>query len=180
MPGELRHPLGMLSRRAWSLSISGALLSLAAPELAFAAQPRELFTLARSTNANVVKYAVRLGKEGQLEVAHPIEAYWLMLAGNGHREELTWSERQLAYGFSTSEVTPRSCVLRLSACPDRQLRVAADNGSFVARLEIARQPATLQRIFVRTEGSLLPSVRYVEISGLNTSNQRVVERILPR
>ncbi len=171
----------MLSRRAWSLSISGAVLSLGAPELAFATPSRELFTLARSTNANVVKYAVRLGKEGQLDVKNPVEAYWLMLAENGRREGLSWSERQLAYGFSVSEVTTQGCVLRLTACADRRLRVRAKEGAFQAQLEIARQPATLQRIFVRAEEhSLLPSVRYVEISGVSASNQRVSERILPR
>lgn len=171
----------MLSRRALPLLVPGALLTLCSPELVFAGQNRELFTLSRSTNANVVKYVLRLDKEGLLDAAHPVEAYWLMLAENGRREELTWGERQLAYGFSVSNVTPRSCTLRLTACPDRELSVRAVDGQFRAQLLIQRQAAYLQSIFVRTEEHLLlPSVRYVEISGLGANGQRVAERIVPR
>ena len=32
----------------------------------------------------------------------PIDVYWLMLAENGRREELTWMERKMAYGFEVS------------------------------------------------------------------------------
>ena len=171
----------MLSRRALPLLVPGALLTLCSPELAFAGQNRELFTLSRSTNANVVKYAVRLDKEGLLDVAKPVEAYWLMLAENGRREELTWGERQLAYGFSVSNVTPRSCALRLTACPDRELSVRTVDSRFRAQLLIQGRAAYLQSIFVRTEEhALLPSVRYVEISGLGANGQWVAERIVPR
>jgi hypothetical protein len=171
----------MLSRRALPLLVPGALLALCTPELAFAGSTRELFTLSRNTNANVIKYVVRLNKEGLLDVANPVEAYWLMLAENGHREELTWGERQLAYGFSVSNVTARTCTLRLTACPDRELSVRSVEARFRAELQIQRAPAYLQSIFVRTEEhSLLPSVRYVEISGQGVNGQRVAERIVPR
>jgi hypothetical protein len=104
-----------------------------------------------------------------------------MLAENGRREALTWGERRLAYGFSVSNVAPHRCTLRLTACPDRELSVRAVDGQFRAELKIQRQPAHLQSIFVRTEEhSLLPSVRYVEISGLGVNGQRIVERIVPR
>ena len=84
----------MLSRRAFQWLAPATLLELCLPALAQAAPSRELFTLARNTNANVVKYAVRIAKDGQLEASDPIEAYWRMLAENGRREELTWTERQ--------------------------------------------------------------------------------------
>ncbi|MEI9935601.1 MAG: DUF4833 domain-containing protein [Pseudomonadota bacterium] len=171
----------MLSRRAFQLLAPATLLELCLASAAQATPSRELFTLARSTNANVVKYAVRTRKDGLLDEAAPIEAYWLMLAENGRREELTWTERQLAYGFSVSSATRHGCVLRLAACSERELRVRAIDGSFRAELVIANQPASLQRIFVRAEQhTLLPSVRYVEVSGINASGKPVTERILPR
>ncbi|MEI9947688.1 MAG: DUF4833 domain-containing protein [Pseudomonadota bacterium] len=171
----------MLSRRAFQMLAPASLLELCLPSLAQAALPRELFTLARNTNANVIKYAVRTAKDGRLNVADPIEAYWLMLAENGRREELTWAERQLAYGFSVSNSSHRGCILQLAACSERALRVRAVEGSFRAELAIAKQPAALQRIFVCAEQhALLPSVRYVEISGINASGKLVTERILPR
>ncbi len=171
----------MLSRRAFQLLAPATLLELCLPVTAQAAPARELFTLARSTNANVVKYSVRMAKDGLLEASEPIEAYWLMLAENGRREELTWTERQLAYGFSVSNSSRRGCLLHLAACPERELRVRAVDGVYRAELAIAKQAASLQRVFVRTEQhTLLPSVRYVEISGTTANGKLVTERILPR
>jgi len=171
----------MLSRRAFQLLAPTTLLQLCSPTVAQAGQSRELFTLARNTNANVVKYAVRVAKDGLVDSAEPIEAYWLMLAENGRREALTWTESQLAYGFSVSNPSRTGCSLRLAACSERALRVRAIAGSYRAELVIAKQPAWLQRIFVFAERHLLlPSVRYVEICGTNASGKTVTERISPR
>ena len=171
----------MLSRRAFQWLAPATVFELCLPSRVHAAVPRELFTLARSTNANVVKYAVRTVKDGHLDAAHPVEAYWLMLAEDGRREELTWTERQLAYGFSVSDSSPSGCVLHLAACAERELRVRAFDDGYRAELKIAKQPAALQRIFVQTEPhALLPSVRYVELSGTSPGGQRITERILPR
>ncbi len=113
--------------------------------------------------------------------ACPIDAYWLMLAENGRREELTWTERKLAYGFSVSEQTGQGLTLHLSACTTRELRVRSTAGAFRAQLDIAGQAAFLQRIFVHTEeGLLLPRVRYVELFGVTTGARPVSERIVPR
>lgn len=170
----------MLSRRAFQVLAPATALELCWPRLAHALQSRELFTLARNTNANVLKYAARIGKDGQLDSSDPIEAYWLMLAENGRREELTWTERHLAYGFSTSNKSGLGCVVRLTACPERELRVRAVGGSYRAETMIAKQTAALKRIFVYAEPhALLPSVRYVEISGTNASGKPVTERIVP-
>ncbi len=171
----------MLSRRAFQMLAPAMLSELCRPTVAHASPSRELFTLARNTNANVVKYAVRTSKDGLLDGADPIEAYWLMLAEHGQREELTWTERHLAYGFSASNSTQHACALRLTACPERELRVRAVAGTYRAETAIAKQPAVLQRIFVCAEQhAFFPSVRYVEISGTNASGKLVTERISPR
>ncbi|HEX3773196.1 MAG TPA: DUF4833 domain-containing protein [Polyangiaceae bacterium] len=170
----------MLSRRALSMVLAAAAVEVWAPREAAAFPSRELFTLGRSKNANVVKYAVRTGRGGRLHPSEPIEAYWLMLAEDGRREELTWTERQLAYGFSITAQSEDALTLRLTACPERELHVRASDGAYRAELAIAKQPAFLRRIFVRTEeGFLMPKVVYVEISGSTASGQRVSERIKP-
>jgi hypothetical protein len=171
----------MLTRRAVSLALAAAAVEVCAPRGAEALPSRELFTLARSKNANVVKYAVRTARSGRLDPSEPIEAYWLMLAEDGRREGLTWAERKLAYGFSISAQTDDGLTLRLTACPARDLHVRAVSGGYRAQLTIAGQPAFLRRIFVRTEeGLLMPRVVYVEISGVSASGQTLSERIVPR
>lgn len=177
------HFTTMLSRRAFQMLAPAAALELSltiVPRVAGALPSRELFTLARNTNANVLRYAVRTGKDGRLDGRNPIEAYWLMLAENGRREELTWTERRFAYGFS-STATDQGCILRLTACPERELRVRAVDGGYRAEVTIAKQPTALKRIFVFAEShALFPNVRYVEISGTNASGQLVSERLLPQ
>jgi len=171
----------MLSRRAFQMLAPATALELCLPAAAHALPSRELFTLTRNSNANVLKYAVRTGKDGLLDASNPIEAYWLMFAEDGRREELTWTERRFAYGFSTSSLQSYGCCLRLTACSERELRVRAVDGRYRAELAIAKQPAILQRIFVVAEHhALLPSVRFVEISGTNASGKLVSERIVPR
>lgn len=170
----------MLSRRAFHGIAPAALLQLCLSERASALPSRELFTLARNTNANVLKYAVHTRRDGLLDSDNPIEAYWLMFAENGRREELTWTERQLAYGFSTSNSSPYGCLLRLTACPERELRVHMIDAAFRVEVVISGKLATLKRIFVFAEShAFLPSVRYVEISGISASGKRVTERLLP-
>jgi hypothetical protein len=170
----------MLSRRALPALLAAAVVELGVSRKLNALPSRELFTLGRSKNANVVKYAVRTDRDGRLDTAQPVEAYWLMLAEDGRREELTWTERQLAYGFSTSTPTRDGFVLHLTACSARPVRVRTASNGYRAELEIAEQLAILRRIFVRTEGGLLiPRVRYVEISGLAAEGRLVSERITP-
>src|ERR1700733_11852537 len=111
----------MLSRRALPAVLAAAALEAYAPRELHALPSRELFTLARSKNANVVKYAVRPARGGGFDLAAPVEAYWIMLAEDGRREELTWTERQLAYGFSVSNLSQGSFILHLTACSQRQL-----------------------------------------------------------
>ncbi len=171
----------MLTRRALLSGLAAAAVESSAQRELHALPSRELFTLARSKNANVVKYAVRIGRNARLDLANPVEAYWLMLAEDGRREALTWTERNLAYGFSVAGLSSDGFLLHLRAYSQRALRVRQVQGSYRAELEIARQPAFLRRIFVQTDGgTLIPSVRYVEISGLTASAQAVIERIIPR
>jgi hypothetical protein len=174
----------MLSRRAFQMLAPATALELcftSVPRVAGALPSRELFTLTRNTNANVVKYAVRTGSDGRLDGGRPIEAYWLMLAENGRREALTWAEQRFAYGFSTSNWTDHGCFLRLTACPERELRVRVVDGGYRAEVTIAKRPTALKRIFVFAEPhALFPSVRYVEISGIDEGGKLVSERLLPR
>jgi hypothetical protein len=171
----------MLTRRGLPGVFAAVAVEMCASRRLQALPSRELFTLARSKNANVVKYAVRTGRTGRLDLQNPVEAYWLMLAEDGRREALTWTERQLAYGFSVSAMSSDGFVLHLAACSQRALRVRAVSGAYRAELVIARQPAFLRRIFMQTDGgALIPSLRYVEISGVDAGGRVVTERIVPR
>jgi hypothetical protein len=166
------------TRRA--VLLAGAALLLSSEVGAAARKTRNLFTIARSTNKNVVHYDVVLQRGDQLNLSEPLVAYWVMHAEDGRREPLTWLERQLAYGFRiASEVRSEGFRLRLDAFPQRELTVARTAaGLFRAHVAIAGERAILERIFVATdEGGITPSVRYVDVEGVSASGRRVSERI---
>jgi hypothetical protein len=139
-----------------------------------------LFKILRSKNANVVRYLAVL-EGNDLSQRQPVAAHWLMLAEDGHREELSWAERKLAYGFSVSELSPERCVVQLTAFKQRPLVVERRGKSFRATLSIAGQRATLERIFVQTsEGGLLPSVQYLDLFGSAADGSPLSERVSSR
>ena len=144
---------------------------LAFPMLALLAVPRQeravnLFVIERSKNRNVVHYDLVLDKSGFYDTGRPLDVYWLMMAEDGRREELSFLERQ-AYGFELlPNAKPTELGVRLVAVKDRPLMVRRRSDAYRAELAIRGVPAYLERIFVVTrEGPVLPTVLYIELRG---------------
>jgi len=94
--------------------------------------PAELLRVARGTNANVVVYEARFASTGALDGRDPVHATWLMVAADGHREELNVLGQGLAYGFDIRRVAGGGYDLRLHAQPDRPIGVRMRQGCPVA------------------------------------------------
>ncbi len=140
-----------------------------------------LFTIHRSTNANVVCYDARLTSANEIATEDPIDAYWLMFAEKGQREELSWFERTRAYGFDLNgEVRPSSLTMDLQAFPYRPVGVEISGGSAIATIAILGKPAILHDVFVKASGGFIPSVDSIELRGTDRqSGEAVVETIRP-
>jgi hypothetical protein len=143
--------------------------------------PSELFRIERSKNKNVVCYAGRVDERGELDVEHPVVAYWLMLAKDGKREELTWLEQQLAYGFSV-ERGRGGLALRLVAFGSRPIYLRRRGERIHAETTIGGRLAFLDSIWVQADDGLLgPQVRWIELRGSDPqSGAKRVERIAHR
>jgi hypothetical protein len=140
----------------------------------------ELFRVARNTNANVVTYEARLASPGVLDERDPVHPVWIMLAEDGHREELNPFERAMAYGV---EVRPggggEAAVVALRARPELDIRVVLENGCPVARARIAGREATLRLVWVEASGGIIPEVVQVEMTGIDrASGAEVRERLI--
>jgi hypothetical protein len=166
--------------RLWLLAsllvVCGALLAFDAR----GASTESLFVIARSKNANVVRYDVRPTKNGGYDVRRPLDVYWLMQAEDGRREELSELERRTAYGYELLPgATATTFVFRLVALKARPLTVRRRGARFGAELVLAGAPARLERVFVATkESGILPRVLYIELSGRRISDGKPVrERI---
>jgi Domain of unknown function (DUF4833) len=84
-----------MAMTSWSMVRLAVLLVFAGPLISRADDVYlPLFVIERSTNANVVYYDARVTKSGKLNAEEPVVAYWIMLAGNGRREELNPIEKE--------------------------------------------------------------------------------------
>jgi hypothetical protein len=156
------------------------LVSLAYPVYAQDTQP--LFVIERSANKNVVHYDAQIARDGTLDPKEPVIAYWIMLANGGHREELNFLERQLAYGF-TIQPDPggRGYRMALAADREREITVYQKDDKVAAEIMIAGRPAILTKLSVdSTDGGVLPSVNYIELFGRDLkSGEERYEKIMP-
>jgi hypothetical protein len=167
------------SRRAALTLAACFALGLALP--AGAAPSRRLFVIGRSKNKNVVHYDVKLTKSGSLNLQDPIDAYWIMHAEDGRREELTFLETRLAYGFSIeSKVSESGFLMRLAAC-DRRLAVRKSSTGYQAEISIAGEQAILNKIFVQaTDDAVMPKVVHIDVQGTSISSGKALrERLRP-
>jgi hypothetical protein len=142
-----------------------------------------LFIIERSKNANVVHYDARLTADGELDPNEPVIAYWVKLAKDGRREELSWIEKKKAYGF---EIKPDPSVkgykMTLVADPQRPIIVKKEVDAFRAEGVIEGHPAVLEKMYIEASDGLTgPKVEYIELYGkdLETGGKRY-EKIAPK
>lgn len=165
-----------------SLVLSAVILtSIVVP--AYAKNSRPLFVIERSTNKNVVQYDAQLTREGSLDPKEPVVAYWVMLANGGHREELTFLERQLGYGFTIQpDPSGRGYQMILAGDKERGIRVSQESGKVTAETMIAGRPALLEKLYIDlTDGFGLPKPNYIELFGRDPkSGDDRYEKIVPK
>jgi hypothetical protein len=127
-----------------------------------------LFIIQRSKNANEVHYDVQVNVDGEL-ADDPVVAYWVMKAEGGGREDLTYFERKMAYGFEVLEPDGNGDrELQLVAWEKRKIRLARteDGKRWQAVTTIDGEDAYLTKLFIQTdESGLTPSVEYVDLFG---------------
>ncbi len=164
------------------LLLSAAILTgIVAP--AYAQDTRPLFVIERNANTNVVRYDAQLTGEGALDPKEPVIAYWIMLANGGHREELTFVEKQLAYGFTIQpDPSGRGYRIALAADREREITVFQKDDKVTAEIMIAGRPAILTKLSVNSnDGGVLPSVNYIELFGRDTvTGEHRYEKLLPK
>lgn len=127
-----------------------------------------LFVIQRSKNKNEVHYDIQADDNGALG-DEPVIAYWVMKADDGSREDLTYFEREMAYGFEVMEPNDNGDrEMKLVAWDERTIRLTQveDSGRWRAVTTINGEDAYLNRLFIQTdEGGVTPSVEYVDLFG---------------
>jgi hypothetical protein len=142
-----------------------------------------LFIVERSTNANVVHYAARIGNDGALDPRTPIVAYWEMKAEDGRREPLSRLERALAWGFTSHmDASGQFYRMTLISQKQREIHVYRDDNAVHAEMVIDGHRAYLHKIYAKIRRNrLMWAVDYYELFGTDTvTNEEYSERVLPQ
>ena len=145
-------------------------------------ETRHVFRIERSKNANIVQYDVQLTPNGKIYAKEAVIAYWIRLAKDGQRKELSSSQRRWAYGFKTKyNAKGNFAILDMKADIGRKIKVYAVDGVYRAETRIDGQPAFIEKIYITTiEGGILPKVQSIGLYGKDTvSGEDRYEKIKP-
>jgi Domain of unknown function (DUF4833) len=157
------------------------LVSIGVPGLpADSYQP--LFIIERSTNANVIHYDAKIGKDGSLDPKEPVVAYWVMVQEDGRRQKLSALEKSRAYGFTIQRDSPgQSYWMTLAAQKGRAIRIYQEGVKVRAVTLIGGHQAYLRKIYVKTrKWGLLRTADYFELFGDDQANgQDCYEKVTP-
>jgi hypothetical protein len=156
------------------LSLSILFVILATAPIVYGSQPlsqgletRHLFKIERSKNTNIVQYDVQVTPDGKLYQKKPVIAYWIRLAEDGRKRELTFFQRKFSYGFKTKyDAGSNSAILQMVAARSREIKVYEVEGKYRGETRIDGQPAFLERIFVTSiKNGFYRKTNFIELFG---------------
>jgi hypothetical protein len=149
---------------------------------ASAGRAQPLFVIERNKNTNVLRYDAQISNEGKLIEEEPMIAYWIMLAEDGRRKELTWLEKEMAYGFDIEKDRSGEFYrITLVSYNKREIKVYQKGREVKAEVVINGKPSYFEKIYINsTKGWPLPKVNYIELHGRDIkTGERCYERIVP-
>ena len=130
-----------------------------------------LFHIERNKNTNIVQYDANM-TDGVINSTNPVDAYWILHADKGQREELSSFDRR-AFGFRVNYNSEGGHFdLILQAVPDRTIQIAMVNDVPRAKILINNKEAYLSKVFVFARSGFLgiPRVSYYTLYGTDVES----------
>ena len=141
-----------------------------------------LFKIERNTNANIIQYDAQIGPDDRLLKKEPVVAYWIRHADKGQVQQLSWAQKNFAYGFDATLDRDRDIVkLDMKAEIGRRITVKKEGSEYRATAEIDGSASFVEKIFIHATGKgMSTSVEYIELYGndVETGEERF-ERFVP-
>jgi hypothetical protein len=144
-----------------------------------------VFYLQLSDKINTVVYVVNRRADGMVDTGDPVHVYWRWYEEGGEKRELTFLQRNLAFGvqLAPSKDHPGDYVARLNAYPNIPVLIdETEDGKVRALMSIAGEPAQLICVYVerRQQLGFIPQVLSIDFFGRTLDGGKtVVERLLP-
>jgi hypothetical protein len=107
---------------------------------------------------NIVQYDAQVTPDGKLYQKEPVIVYWIRLAEDGRKRELSFIQRKFSYGIRTKyDPVSNSAIVEIAAARSRSIKVYEVEGVYRGETRINGQPAFLERIFITSsKHGLLP------------------------
>jgi hypothetical protein len=154
------------------------------PQYPVPAEPNQVFYIERSSNSNTVVYCAKIGKDGKLDTASPITAYWRWYNVDGHKKDLNFAERLLAYGIkSVKHDGPNgSYSFKIAAMPERTLYIGLnDKGQPEVFGKMGERWAKLDYIYLEVDDhGLMPDVPELDLFGTDRATGKAVREHINR
>jgi phosphatidylglycerophosphate synthase len=142
----------------------------------------QLFYVQRDPNTNTIICELNVNTKGQVDKDNPVHVYWIRYTENESKKELGYIQRKFAYGIESKALANDQFELRFVSHKKLPLYLtkSEDDKKYHVYVTVNNKKIQVERIFLRIEGGSfwLPNVKYVEIKGVNTSNNSLItERI---
>ena len=141
-----------------------------------------LFKIERNTNANIIQYDAQIGPDGKLDQKQPVVAYWIRLAKQGQKEELSKIQSKFAYGFKADlDRNSDTVTLKMAANIGRSITVERDEKTYKAIAMIDGKSSRLEKIFIHATGKgMSTTVDYIQLHGISIdTGDKTFEQFVP-
>jgi hypothetical protein len=136
-----------------------------------------LFYVERSVNSNTVVYAANRDAHGAIDASSPVVAFWRWFNVDGHKKDLNFIERMMAYGVRKNPPGPRGqMTFKIAALPERTLTLDLDeNGRPEALIQIGARTVKLAYVYLQVVDGLVPSVPALDIFGTDKASGKAIQ-----
>lgn len=144
-----------------------------------------LFYIQRSGNHNTIVYDANLTADKKFDAKKPVNIYWIRYTNGGAKEDLTFIQRNLAYGLSSKALTNNAFEFHFVSYAKKRFLLYLDaSGKPCAKMDINGKQIVIRRIFLSIEEksrwSLAPKIEYVEFFGTDPYNGKsLYEKFYP-
>lgn len=153
------------------------------PEYRVPDDPNMLFYVERSSNSNTVVYAANLDAHGAIDAKSPIAAFWRWFNVDGHKKDLNFFERMMAYGVQMNPPVHNGQVtFKIAALPERTLTLDMDSdGHREVLIQIGGHAVKLAYVYLQVVDGIVPSVPALDIFGIDkTSGKAIQEHMIQK
>jgi hypothetical protein len=136
-----------------------------------------LFYIQRTPNTNTIMYDVN-GEAGKVDPENPVKAYWIRYGEEGQREDLSYIQRNYAYGIKSKRLDARNYELRFVSYKKLPflLSLSDRDNRYHVYAKINHVDIEVTRVFLQIEGGTFwfPNVVCAEVRGVDRATGKPV------